>query len=185
MLSAYHEFCGKLSAGPVFPSLTLAEYEAYFRYFRECYNISGFVPHTARHSGPTDDLLHGRMLSEKVAARGRWVAPKSVRRDTKPSRMLSLSARLSKKFFGRGQAMDMGEKLQRFLESGGRLDAVSNATCQWATVPRSSAIFASSFFRLLLIMGAWRCLWSKLPIVTSEGSFHLRSSACLSSKIKT
>ena len=65
-----------------------------FRKFAKATGISGLVPHTARHSGPTDDLLHGRLSEQRVALRGRWSAPKSVRRYTKPGRMLALAHRL-------------------------------------------------------------------------------------------
>ena len=78
----------------MFPDWNLAKYEAFFRKFAKATGISGFVPHTARHSGPTDDLLHGRLTEQRVALRGRWSAPKSVRRYTKPGRMLALAHRL-------------------------------------------------------------------------------------------
>ena len=86
-----------------------------------------------------------------------------------------------------GQVLAMGEKLQRRLyeKSGGRLDAVSNAICQWMTVPRSSAIFASRFSPPV----NYGCLEAPLvrsfPIVNFGWIFYTTEAVhVLSSKIK-
>ena len=94
MLAFYHRRCGSPRSGRLFKDLSLPYYERFYRDFSKRHGISGSVPHTARHSGPTDDRLHHRTTEQRLALRGRWLAPKSVRRYTKPSRMLALTSRL-------------------------------------------------------------------------------------------
>ena len=74
----------------VFPRLTLNAYEKILRDVCRDLGIAELeiVPHTFRHSGPSNDFYHERRLLTAVAKRGRWANIKSVQRYTKSGRLL-------------------------------------------------------------------------------------------------
>eukprot|EP00959_Pyramimonas_sp_CCMP1952_P280435 5861820-Pyramimonas_sp.AAC.1 len=66
----------------VFPSLTLAKYEALFRKFSRSLlgKLGPLTPHVARHSAPSHDVFVGSRSLAFLQKRGRWAHPKSVKR---------------------------------------------------------------------------------------------------------
>ena len=74
----------------LFPALTLNSYEKSLRDVTRGMGIAELeiVPHTFRHSGPSNDLYHGRRSLQEIAKRGRWSNIKSVQRYSKSGRLL-------------------------------------------------------------------------------------------------
>ena len=74
----------------LFPRLTLNAYEKILRDVVRDLGIAELevVPHTFRHTGPSNDLYHGRRKLQDVAKRGRWANIKSVQRYSKSGRLL-------------------------------------------------------------------------------------------------
>ena len=79
------------SMGPIFPSLTLANYEAAFRQSKQNVQLSHFqlTPHAVRHSGPSVDSLNKTRTAAEIQTRGRWKCVKSILRYQKPGQMLA------------------------------------------------------------------------------------------------
>ena len=74
----------------LFPRLTLNAYEKVLRDVVRDMGLAELevVPHTFRHTGPSNDLYHGRRTLQDVAKRGRWSNIKSVQRYSKSGRLL-------------------------------------------------------------------------------------------------
>ena len=83
-------------SGPLFPSLTLASYEAAFRKAKQMAQLSQFqlTPHAVRHSGPSVDSLTKCRSPAEIQARGRWKCAKSIMRYQKLGQMLSKMSRV-------------------------------------------------------------------------------------------
>ena len=76
----------------LFPLLSLNSHERALRDLAKALGIESLevVPHTMRHSGPSNDLYHGRRSLQAVAKRGRWANIKSVQRYSKSGRLLKV-----------------------------------------------------------------------------------------------
>ena len=77
-------------------SLTLAQYEDWFRRFSSLHQLppDTFSPHTLRHSGPSFDALHKHRNLSEIQQRGRWASASSVQRYKKPGRLLMQASKL-------------------------------------------------------------------------------------------
>ena len=88
-----HELARVRSDGDrLFPALTLSKYEESFRVAGAKLGLAhlNIVPHMMRHTGPSNDLFHGRRNIQEVAKRGRWKNLKSVHRYAKSGRLLGI-----------------------------------------------------------------------------------------------
>ena len=76
----------------LFSTLTLSSYEKSVRVAANKLKLAhlDIVPHMLRHTGPSNDLFHGRRSIEAVAKRGRWKNLKSVHRYAKSGRLLGV-----------------------------------------------------------------------------------------------
>ncbi|CAE7650241.1 unnamed protein product, partial [Symbiodinium pilosum] len=80
----------KQHPGKLFPKLTLAKYEAWFRNAagKLKYKSKCVMPHILRHSGASNDAYHKRRSLLDIQKRGRWEAKKSVSRYEKHALLL-------------------------------------------------------------------------------------------------
>ena len=78
--------------------LTLPQLEALYRRASVHLGLTGFdlTPHSARHAGPSSDMLSQARTLAEVKKRGRWSSDKSVARYAKQGRLLLQASRLPK-----------------------------------------------------------------------------------------
>ena len=88
--SVLHLWLQRVSDGPIFPGLTLSQYEKWFRDANKklLYSNNVLKPHVIRHSGPSNDCYHGRRRLDEIQKRGRWDARASVVRYEKHATLL-------------------------------------------------------------------------------------------------
>ena len=110
--------CKRSSKGPLFPSLTLANYEAAFRTAKQQIGLGHLqlTPHAVRHSGPSIDALHRSRSAAEIQNRGRWRCAKSIQRYQKPGQMLAKMSRVPQHVWDNAkQALpQVLHKLQRY-----------------------------------------------------------------------
>lgn len=82
---------------PLFGTLTYVEYRMALQTAPDELGLRELepTPHSPRHSGPSNDILHGRMQLMDAQKRGRWVSASSVQRYEKHARVLRQMERLS------------------------------------------------------------------------------------------
>ena len=91
------ELAARAPSERIFGDLTLSGFETAVKgaAHRLGYKYFAIVPHTFRHSGPSNDMYHKRRKLPEIQKRGRWKSVRSVARYEKSGRLLRQWGRLT------------------------------------------------------------------------------------------
>ena len=105
-------------SGPLFAGCSLFEYERAMQVAvgKRQLGALNITPHSARHSGPSNDFLQGRVDLKGIQKRGRWETLTSVRRYEKNAKLMRQIRKCSDQQLkaSDGSAARLAQKLLRF-----------------------------------------------------------------------